>query len=104
MIIHRHLRTETIKFGRGRPHEGRRGKKITEYVTAMKWILLSINIVVHLLSLDLYFSQCKAAKEKKNWLYDYFVCVLFFTKLLWKKMIKQKDKTLYRKIGCGLSS
>ena len=57
MIIHRHLRTETIKFGRGRPHEGRRGKKITEYVTAMKWILLSINIVIHLLSLDLYFSQ-----------------------------------------------
>lgn len=93
MIIHRHLRTETS-----------RGKKITEYVTAMKWILLSINIVIHLLSLDLYFSQCKAAKEKKNWLYNYFVCVLFFTKLLWKKMIKQKDKTLYRKIGCGLSS
>lgn len=30
----------------------------------MKWILLSINIVIHLLSLDLYFSQCKAVKEK----------------------------------------
>lgn len=77
MIIHRHLRTETIKFGRGRPHEGRRGKKITEYVTAMKWILLSINIVIHLLSLDLYFSQCKAAKEKKIGCMI-ILCVCFF--------------------------